>query len=610
MTFDSAPVQQDTHVDTGMTFDSAPVSQAVNVAPSSLATNTINPATGQGYGLYKMTDPTGRVVSIPYNNVTTAAKSGYGFASDQDKWQYAKDNQADPKGATYGASYTPAANEQTPEGHRAAVYAREDAASPLGQIAIGYGKGGGSITKPIGDLASVVGEAAGLPQDNDTTDYTQARGALQTLGKGAAVASVVAPSLIAAPVATAAGMAGGAVGNVVGKKVGEHLGLTDKQSDLLGDLFAIAGGAGGGASGEAIQPKVSGLLGVGGSASAGAEGGETAAAVSPEETKIQSAVAKSGLPEGTPVPRPEEVQAGLQQGIRQSAQKAAADAGVDYREPTTIRDAVGTVGRGVTQSAQADFQALDEASGGRWQRFDDQIKNIANKMDEVNGINDEEYSNLEYKRNEIETLQAQMVEDMKAAGKVDPAIADRAQAQYRRGMALQDVNSAVKAATKRVPLNGVVQEAVDPAGLSLRLSKLNDVPLRGGNSRLVQALGQDGAKQLMSQVDNAQVAAAAKPTGQDALADLLRRNTGTGRIEAMKQSFGFDPKVSHLKSFIEFNKMTQEQQAAFGDVGKTQAFLKSGARKELGAMAAKGVGLYAISKALGIHLPFLHSVVE
>lgn len=213
-------------------------------------------------GTYQMKDASGKVVGVPYGEVNQAAtKFGYGFADDQNRFRYAKDAAADPHGNTYGSSFTPTLQEQTPEGHRQAVYAREDAASPVGQVAIGVGKAGGTITKPVGDLASVVGEAAGVPTDQDETDYITARGGLQTTGKVGGLLAAAAPAAIEAPLATAGALATGSVSGVVGKTVGTHLGLTDKQSDLLADLFAIAGGSVGGVGGGKLQPKLSGMLG-------------------------------------------------------------------------------------------------------------------------------------------------------------------------------------------------------------------------------------------------------------------------------------------------------------------------------------------------------------
>jgi hypothetical protein len=200
-----------------------------------------------------------------------------------------------------------------------------------------------------------------------------------------------------------------------------------------------------------------------------------------------------------------------------------------YEHPKTMRDVFGKAARTVLGQAKGSFQALDDASGGRWQRFNDQIENVQNKMDEVSGIDDEAYNNLEQKRAQLEANQAKMIESMKAAGQVDPAIADRAQALYRKGMALQDLNKAVQMSTERQAVPGsTMLEKVNPTKLSLRLQKLNDTPLDGGASRLEQAVGKGGAQNLIMQTDwtnMVQSAPALPSTGKAALRELVRNNT-------------------------------------------------------------------------------------
>jgi hypothetical protein len=278
-----------------------------------------------------------------------------------------------------------------------------------------------------------------------------------------------------------------------------------------------------------------------------APGATTVAQQTPREAAITTAVNKSGLKPGAPpeaAPTPAQVQESLHSGLRSTSASAAKDAGVGFENPESIRDVFGTTARAVTNDAKGNFKALDEASGGRWQRFDEQLKNIQQKMSEVSGINDDEYANLETKRNDVELSQAQMLEDMKAAGKIDPAIADQAVAQYRRGMALQDVSNAVKASTRRTPVTGAadassqIADTVDPNALANRLAKLDDVPPNGGPSRLEQALGRKNADQLLDAVDNAQIASQqikdfvpSTPTGKDMLQQIVAKNSVGSRID-------------------------------------------------------------------------------
>src|SRR5579862_574728 len=156
-----------------------------------------------------------------------------------------------------------------------------------------------------------------------------------------------------------------------------------------------------------------------------------------------------------------------------------------------VRTAIEDVSNEVKAKAQKLYQQLDKESGGRWQRYEDQIKNLNDKMDEVNGIDDEAYDRLETKRNDIETSQAQMLEDLKEKG-VDPKVAEDAVAHYKQAMALRDLDKAVKGSTSGDVRVGL-KETVDPKKFITRVQKLKD------SGRLEQALGKDGADTLLKE---------------------------------------------------------------------------------------------------------------
>jgi hypothetical protein len=165
---------------------------------------------------------------------------------------------------------------------------------------------------------------------------------------------------------------------------------------------------------------------------------------------------------------------------------------------TTIEDA----SNAVKAKATGIYKQLDEASGGRWQRYDDALKNIQDKMDEVNGVDDDAYDRLETKRNDIETSQAQMVEDLKGKG-IDPKAADAAVAHYKQAMALRDLDKAVKSATTGDIASGATKsESVNPKAFTTRVQKLYD------SGRLAQAVGDSGAKALLQEAYSAKSAQA------------------------------------------------------------------------------------------------------
>lgn len=160
-----------------------------------------------------------------------------------------------------------------------------------------------------------------------------------------------------------------------------------------------------------------------------------------------------------------------------------------------IRTAIEDVSNDVKAKSQSLYERLDKESGGRWQRYEDQITNLNDKMDEVNGIDDEAYDRLETKRNDIETSQAQMLEDLKEKG-IDPRIADDAVAHYKQAMALRDLDRAVKGSTAGDIRVGL-KEHIDPQKFVTRVQKLKD------SGRLEQALGKDGANTLLKEAYDA-----------------------------------------------------------------------------------------------------------
>jgi hypothetical protein len=165
------------------------------------------------------------------------------------------------------------------------------------------------------------------------------------------------------------------------------------------------------------------------------------------------------------------------------------------KTPTAgIRTSVEGVSNAVKAKSQGIYQQLDQASGGRWQRYDDALKNIQDKMDEVLGIDDDAYDRLETKRNDIETSQMQLLENLKETKGIDPKIADTAIAHYRQAMALRDLDKAVKSATTGDIASGATKsESVNPKAFTTRIQKLYD------SGRLKQAVGDSGAKALLQE---------------------------------------------------------------------------------------------------------------
>jgi hypothetical protein len=125
---------------------------------------------------------------------------------------------------------------------------------------------------------------------------------------------------------------------------------------------------------------------------------------------------------------------------------------------------------------------------------------------------------IETKRNDIETSQAQMLEDLKEKG-IDPKIADDAVTHYKQAMALRDLDRAVKSSTVGEARIGG-KEVVNPKTFTNRVQKLYD------SGRLEQALGEEGADALLKEAYAAKTAKSLQTLGKWTAGILAARYAG------------------------------------------------------------------------------------
>jgi hypothetical protein len=193
------------------------------------------------------------------------------------------------------------------------------------------------------------------------------------------------------------------------------------------------------------------------------------------------------------------VQGAIRDAAEQQSNLIRAKEGAAPEAPPSVRDAMQNVGDSVLERSKAAFNQLDEVSGGRWQRFDDQLKNLRDKMDEVSGIDEDAYDKFDQRAKDVEAAQSDLVNQLVRDGKIDPELADSAKADYKQGNALHDLSAQIRGSASglRPELGEGTPETVDPTKLSPRLNKLFD------SGRLQQALGDEGAAKLVKQVDDA-----------------------------------------------------------------------------------------------------------
>ena len=195
------------------------------------------------------------------------------------------------------------------------------------------------------------------------------------------------------------------------------------------------------------------------------------------------------------------IQADFQQDIRNVLDTLAKQEGVTPSPSASIRDVAGSLADSILARSKASYQALDAATGGRFQRFDDAAKNVNQRLRETVGLDDENEEALLQRKAEIETAQNAAFEDARRAG-VDPKIVDQARADWAKGQALHDVDRNLKQATggMRPELAAGPDsspEVVNPRTAFTRFNRLFD------SGRLQQALGPDHAASLIQEADAA-----------------------------------------------------------------------------------------------------------
>jgi hypothetical protein len=325
-----------------------------------------------------------------------------------------------------------------------------------------------------GDFRGAVGKAAKLLVGSETPFSDAAKSVIAGVTKDAHQAGrdIQARNLAAIPVVgtavnnykndVAAGNTSGAIGDVVG-------GVASVAPMLLGD--------------EATATEAS-----------------DAASTATDAVKSAAGKAKALVSEDAAAAKAQPVvQGAIRDVAEQQSNVLRAKEGVGPEAPLSVRDAVQNVGDAIKARSKAAFSQLDEASGGRWQRFDDALSNLRDKMSETAGVDDEAFEKYSQRAQDVEASQNDLINQLVSDGKIDPDAAEGAKADYKQANALYDVSQQIRNASSglRPELGEGTPEAVDPAKLAPRLNKLYD------SGRLQQALGSDGAAQLVKQVDEA-----------------------------------------------------------------------------------------------------------
>lgn len=194
----------------------------------------------------------------------------------------------------------------------------------------------------------------------------------------------------------------------------------------------------------------------------------------------------------------------LQSGIRDTIAKVADDSGVVKSVARSIRDVVEDTADAVYAKSKSQYQVLDDATGGRVQRFKDRLDNIRQSLNGLTGTEEDvtKEASLLKAQKETEDAMQEAFKDAKAKG-VDPSLIDEANANFKKSQALYDLDKHLKmsASGMRPDIGTAAKnpEAVDPSKMFSRMNRLYD------SGRLQEAVGEPNAQSLLEHANNAYI---------------------------------------------------------------------------------------------------------
>lgn len=237
-----------------------------------------------------------------------------------------------------------------------------------------------------------------------------------------------------------------------------------------------------------------------GAATAGALGN----AVVPEAVDALGA-ARKALPDALAtvrnVIRPGAIQDAFQGQMRDIVNDAAKELGVDTSKAASIRDVAQDVSDSLLQKARASYKALDDATGGRVQRFSDAIKAVQQKLRNLTIASPDEEGAWIEKLNDLTDAHEKAMQEAEAQG-VPRSLLDQANIDFRRSKAMLDLSKSIRASTEGLRpelasgAKAPIPEKVNTSKLFPRVQKLYD------SGRLQDALGSRAADLLRAVNDS------------------------------------------------------------------------------------------------------------
>jgi len=331
----------------------------------------------------------------------------------------------------------------------------------------------------------------------------------------------------------------------------------------------------------------------------------------------KATVSESGLPVGTPettVPTGETIQPGIHGTIRGFVNQVNKANGLNpIPDDVSVLDVAQKQADAFQVRSQSTFAAVEKLTGVNPTTLRDIMSTRTDQIEELAAAGkDEEAGNLQ----QLQLKDADRMKKAFDAAEKKGIPVTQAQDDWNKSLRADEFSSAIRASKSKI--NTLANPDIDPEKLTPRLQKLMESQPGSKTAKLAQLGGDTNAKSLVESAENArgaeQTIADFKPstaTGQQALNNIVRSNTGAGKVQAVRQALGFSPTTNWIGAFMDFNKLEDADVVAqFGaDAPKAASFLKSQARGQVIKGLAKLGTVAGVAHVLGVDKAILHTIL-
>lgn len=231
---------------------------------------------------------------------------------------------------------------------------------------------------------------------------------------------------------------------------------------------------------------------------------ETGAGAAAGGAALDTAVAGAGALKGLIKTAGTEIQPEATAGLQAASKSAAAEGGASTVAPQSLRESMTAPIDSIESAAKENYQALDKATSGKFQPNMDKLNNVNNKLKAITGTDDEKEAELLASKVRLEWQQEKLFDEAAANG-VPKDVVGTARTQFKQAQAMRDLETKIFKNPSVVAGNAShgTAETVNVDRAVTALQKLQD-STEFGAPRLEQALGKQGAKDLLDNLYSAQ----------------------------------------------------------------------------------------------------------